>query len=202
IPSADNSTFDPVTTILNDPLSSTVGWAPTTFPVDVGVINSDGIIISDGNDFMLTTYGTGSLWYGPAVAKSLSSQVSDYLFRFRCRHEITDISSFGRTNLYLLDVNKKPIARLTLVKDTAGEISTPEIRLFGVNGETQYVLRQSREQVEQWKDVYVFLELKKEGNVFTARMARTRGEGGRVEEEISYKFLDTAGLFTRSVASV
>ncbi|MBO0962026.1 phage tail family protein, partial [Neobacillus sp. MM2021_6] len=42
IPSADNSTFDPVTTILNDPLSSTVGWAPTTFPVDVGVINSDG----------------------------------------------------------------------------------------------------------------------------------------------------------------
>ncbi|MBO0962491.1 phage tail family protein [Neobacillus sp. MM2021_6] len=202
IPGTDDAVFQPVTTLLNDGMASTVGWAKSIFAPDVGVIASDGTIMSDGADFLPGSYGTGSLWYGPAVAKSLSSQVTDYLFRFRVQHEVTDIASFGRTNLFLLDVNNKPIARLSLVKDTTGELSTPEIRLLGANGETQYVLRLTRDQVQNWKDAYVFLELKREGNTFTARVARTRGYGGRVEEEVSQKFVDTAGIFIRSVASV
>lgn len=204
IPNADDQVFEPRTLLFEDPMSTTVGWSKTTFGVDIGTITSDGEIVTDGESFLPQNYGaSGSLlWHGPAVSKSLASEVSDYVFRFYTRHAVESAMEVGRSNFWLLDVNKKPIARLSLVKGTAGRISTPEIRLLGPNGETQYVLQKKREEVPKWDDVYSYLEIQKQGNTFTARAARTRGYRGRTEEDFRETFVDKQGLFTRPVAAV
>lgn len=205
IPSVEDTVYQPRTTILNDSMNSMVGWSPTTFASEIGTITSDGVIQSDGDSMFPQNYGTGSslLWHGPAVAKSLSEELVDYDIRFRAHHVIGDLNTIGRTELYLLDVNKVPIARLTMTKSNRGKVSTLEVRLIADNpSNSRYLVRVMPEDVPDWEHLTGFATLKKVGNTFTARCVRTSGVGGRVLKEFNATFEDTLGHFQRKVASV
>jgi predicted phage tail component-like protein len=207
VPSVDDNVFEPYTTILHDELASTVGWTQANFPLDPNVLatlTSDGVIASDGSSFLVQNYGTGSSlkWYGPGVVKSLSEQLENYRIAFRCRHEITEGNSFGRTELYLLDSNSIPIAKLSLTKDGVGNVSTPEVSLFDVNLNKRRLIRVQRETIPNWKNVDGYFLFEKNGTEFTVSAMKTKGYGGRVEEKFEEIFNDQEGIYQRKVAYI
>ncbi|WP_026581019.1 distal tail protein Dit [Bacillus sp. J33] len=121
--------------ILNDDMKSTVGWVSASY-VEGGAVA--GTMASDGNDFIASSYGTGSAWHGPALKKSFSEALQDFRAEFYFRQDNhADPNMIGRAMIYLLDVNNNVVAMVQMADPWRHTKSNrAEVRLGDVGGHT------------------------------------------------------------------
>jgi predicted phage tail component-like protein len=102
--------------LFNDPCNSTTNWAQaTTFIVDGGQVKNT--LSSNGYSFgqAAKDYGTASgLWHGGAMVRSLGKEVQDFDLEAQIGLLSTDVKQKGRIEVYLLDINDKRIAKISL----------------------------------------------------------------------------------------
>jgi predicted phage tail component-like protein len=107
-------------TILNDSLSSTVGWTAGT-AVDNGEIT--GTMLSRNGQFEVDDYGASvAKWHGPAIRKSLSEPLQDFRIEVAIRAHRLLASLIGRVEIYLLDEYSNPVGKIALKDSTAAVV--------------------------------------------------------------------------------
>ena len=97
--------------IMHEDFSTLNGWVTSTAVLD-GTIT--GEFISNGSSIRPQTWGTGSGWHGPAVTKSIGTQLEDFYIKMRLGNQATEIGQLGRVELYFLDVNGNRIGKIAL----------------------------------------------------------------------------------------
>src|SRR5690606_10153140 len=98
--------------------------------------------------------------------------------------------------------NSIPIAKMSLIKDGLGNVSTPEVSLFDVNLNKRSLIKVDRQTIPEWKNVDGYFLFEKNGSMFTVRAMKTRGYGGRVEDSFDQIFNDREGIYQRKVAYI
>jgi predicted phage tail component-like protein len=205
VPAVDDTVYNPYQILFEDYGSSVVGWAKTTFDNGFSAIANDGEILSSGEVLYPQSYGTGgqSNWYGPAIARSVGEQVQDFEIRVSAHQMASVLSEVGRAELYALDVNNVPIARLAIVKSTHGRVSTCECVIYDDTG-NQYtdLLKIGTESVPNWTDFTGHVVFRREGQSLSSYAALTSGPLGREKEKRTGSFLDGQNRFQRKLASI
>jgi predicted phage tail component-like protein len=205
VPAVDDTVYNPYQILFEDYGSSVVGWAKTTFDNGFSAIASDGEILSSGEVLYPQSYGTGgqSNWYGPAIARSVGEQVQDFEIRVSAHQVASVLSEVGRAELYALDVNNVPIARLAIVKATHGRVSTCECVIYDDAG-NQYtdLLKIDTESVPNWTDFTGHVVFRREGQSLSSYAALTSGPLGREKEKRTGPFHDGQNRFQRKLASI
>lgn len=124
------------TRILHDDCSSLANWTMGSY-VDGGVV--DGEMISDGNAFRVSNYGTGAAWHGPARVRMFDGGVSLQDFTVQCEIALKSGYAYqvGRIEIYLLDQNGVIFGKIALRDSTASaDIPIMEARAGGLGGKT------------------------------------------------------------------
>lgn len=124
------------TRILHDDCSSLSAWTMGSY-VDGGVVA--GTMISDGNAFRASDYGTGTAWHGPARIRMLGGGLSLQDFTVQCEVAIKSGYPYqvGRIEIYLLDSNGVIFGKMAM-RDSTASADNPyvEARAGGLGGHT------------------------------------------------------------------
>ncbi|THE09952.1 hypothetical protein E1I69_20510 [Bacillus timonensis] len=185
-------------TILKDSLTNTVGWTNGTTVLNGQVA---GTMISDGNEFVASDYGTGSGWHGPALKKSFSEPLQDFRFEGYLLQSSQDSSRVGRVEFYLLDENNAVVARLGMRDSKTGmELNQGYISVH--NGDVgKYIIYEEGNNPGVWNDFRGLLRLQRVGNIFTAYIAKQAADGSHYARR-TIRFEDTEGKYLQRVAQV
>jgi predicted phage tail component-like protein len=133
----DKIVLPPTQLILNDGMSSVIGWENAGNILDAGRINT-GSVISDGEGLKANDYGpttSNGTWHGPAVRKTLSQTVKDFEVRARIHFssidgdaKTLDGNQVGRLEIYLFDQSGGKIGKFVMYDPTAYyEYNIPQI---------------------------------------------------------------------------
>lgn len=197
--SVSDQPFEQRTVILNDELSSTIGWTDGT-QVDGGIVA--GTFASDGEALVPSSYGTGSAWHGPAAKKSLSEQLTDY--RIEMYLDFRPVGgTTGRTELYTLDSTGNIIGKLALVDSWKNStITVGEVRLGEIT--TGELINHGPWEKDRlaWNDFHGVIMLQKIGNVFECYITEADPETWRHYNSRYTRFTDYEGKFTDQLAAV
>ncbi|MBU8773181.1 distal tail protein Dit [Cytobacillus oceanisediminis] len=186
--------------ILKETLKTTTGWA-TANDVDGGSIA--GTMVSDGETFRAQSYGTGSLWHGPALKKSLPEQIQDFKVDMYASLKTKDVREAGRVELYLRDVNDKVIGKLALKEMlTASDSVHGEARAGGIDG-GQFLISTDGATPGVWNQFYGILRLTRIGDRLQAYIAKIdTATGNRHTRWLSKEIIDSQGLFQAKLAQI
>jgi len=137
--SVDSAPYHPYTSILVDELQSTVGWARSSIPLDLGA--NVGEMISFGEEFGATDYGTGTSWHGPAVQKTFSS-IQDFKCQVFFNVQVTNSKQRGRAEAYLVASDLSVIGKIIVTCPNSSQKASVSVYLR--NGTTtKYILHQA-----------------------------------------------------------
>jgi predicted phage tail component-like protein len=197
--SVDQTPFEAETIILNDELTSLTGWGSAT-SVDEGVIA--GTMAVQNGGFMAASYGSGSLWHGPSLKKSLSEQLQDFKVEFFLQQDThLDPRTIGRVELYLLDINNSVIAKLAMVDPWAGVKSNlAEVRI-GDQSKYHSMIKTSGETDIWWNTFKGVIRLERVGKRFFAYVANITSDGKHFRTWHT-GFDDNASAYQARVAQV
>lgn len=188
--------------ILHDTMSSTVGWGDAqSSDIDGGVVA--GTMTSDGSKFIASSYGTGTAWHGPAKIKSLGQELADFDVEFQPILDNDDLIKIGRIELYLLDVNKKAVAKLAIKDISKGQGGNIAELRVGDNVVNNFLISEYGTNWNTWHNFNGLLQMTKKGNKWTAYVCKFIN--GQRNQRTSRKFVeweDRENQFTRKVAHV
>lgn len=137
--SVDSAPYHPYTSILVDELQSTVGWARSSILLDLGA--NVGEMISFGEEFGATDYGTGTSWHGPAVQKTFSS-IQDFKCQVFFNVQVTNSKQRGRAEAYLIASDLSVIGKIIVTCPNSSQKASVSVYLR--NGTTtKYILHQA-----------------------------------------------------------
>lgn len=181
--------------LLKDTLASTVGWTNGT-AIDGGVVT--GTMVSDGDTFVVSSYGSGSEWHGPALKKSLPQGIQNYRIEFWLEFKPVP-GTTGRVELYLLDAAGAKIGKLTL-RDT-WKNSTIVVSDIEVAGK---ILDSGPFEQDRlaWNDFYGLMVIEKKGNVFSFYTTELDPETGRHYNARGKTYTDYEGVLIQSLAAL
>ena len=197
--SVDQTPYEPQTIILNDPMTTTVGWGPAGFTPD-GSIDT-GNISTDGQSLIPVDYGAGTSWHGPALQKSLSEQLQDFSVEFTFAFSADTIQELGKIQLYGLDAANKRIFMLGMAdywRDA--ERNMPEGYLYNDLEQRYPVL--VRNAGEDWNKFYGYIKISRVGQRIDFVIKKVNIE---TNEEITVKqkrYYDTSNTYQRKLAGV
>lgn len=158
--------------ILVDEMASLVGWTSGS-TIDGGVVT--GTMETNGSEFIVNNFGTGSNWHGPAVKKSLSEPLQDFMVEFVVSIYSDSRSQTGRLELYLLDINGEVIAKLAMKDVTQGDLkNVVEVRV-GSASNGKFILTGAPAKYKEWSSFFGMVRLEREGNVFKAYATKIEG---------------------------
>lgn len=187
--------------ILDDDLKSTVGWGVAS-SIEGGTVT--GSMVSNGNDFISSNYGTGSTWHGPALKKSLSEQLQDFRAEFYLKQDNQDDAKMiGRAVASLLDVNNNIVA-LVRMEDiwgyTKSNIATIRV---GDNSNGHEIIHTTGKTDIWWNKFQGVLRIERVGNRFHAYVANITRDG-RVQHFRTWSdgFTDIHSKYMNKIAQV
>ncbi|WLR54283.1 phage tail family protein [Mesobacillus subterraneus] len=189
-------------TILHDTMSTLTGWGDAAnTDIDGGVVT--GTMASDGAKFYASSFGTGTSWHGPAKIKSLGQELADFEVALQPILDNDDLSKVGRIELYLLDVNKKAVAKLAIKDISKGQGGNiVEIRV-GDNVVNTFLINEYGTNWNTWHDFNGLLQLTNKGNKWTAYVCKFIN--GQADQRTARKLVEWTDLnnqFTSKVAHV
>lgn len=197
----DSVPFNETELIKHDTMSTTTGWT-TAAQVDNGVLS--GTMVSDGNKFIVSNFGSSSegKWYGPALKTSLPEQLQD----FRMDALVNNLNGndkVGRVDLYLLDANSHIIGSIRIV-DAWENIKRNRGRAYIQNGTKQHHLinlSDVSDSGEIWNDFDGILRLERIGTKWLAYIGKIREDGTHHARRI-VRFDDVAQDFMTRIAQI
>jgi len=197
--SVDDTPFEPTTTILNDPMTSTVGWGAAGFTPD-GSIKA-GTIGTDGQSLIPVDYGAGTSWHGPALQKSLSEQLQDFSVEFTFAFSAETIQELGKIQLYGLDAANKRIFMLGMANYWREiDRNMPEGQLYNDLEQRYPVL--VRNAGEDWNKFYGYMKITRVGQQFTIilnKVNRLTNESIAVKQKT---YFDTDNKYQKLLSGV
>jgi predicted phage tail component-like protein len=189
----------PLEVVLEDNMTTTSGWTSANTYVENGDVT--GAFSSSGSYFYASNFGTGSLWHGPALKKSLPEALQDFQVEFIVQFNSNgDPKKMGRIELILLDTNNQTVAKLAM-KDVfqgyeenyaemrVGDLATGT-RLFDTGGPKK----------DDWDNFYGMLRMSRTGNVWRAYVAKITN--GKHEKSRSETFTDYQNQYMAPITQV
>lgn len=186
--------------ILKETLKTTTGWA-TANDVDGGSVA--GTMVSDGETFRAQSYGTGSLWHGPALKRSLPEQIQDFKVDIYASLKTKDVREAGRLELYFKDINDKTIGKLALKELlTASDSVHGEARAGAIDG-GKFLISTEGKRPGVWNQFYGILRLTRIGDRLQAYIAKIDTATGKHHTRwLSDELIDSQGLFQTKLAQI
>ena len=181
--------------ILFDGLGSTAGWTVSD-KIDDGVGN--GQFTATQGAFVVSNYGTGSAWHGPAVYKQLNESLENY--RIQLTLEFKPVpGTTGRVELYLLDSKLEKVGKLTL-RDTwkSSTIVVSDIEVGGT------VIDSGPNPTNQlyWNNFYGIMMLEKRGNQYTYYTTLVNQSTGRHYHARGSTYYDVTNSLGRTISAI
>lgn len=116
---AEETTFAPETSILDNSGTTLVGWAAPSATSLEGISNI-GTLLADG-DFRATNYGSlVGPWHGPAMKTSLGSTVQDFKLDVGFNMAKTGANQAGCLQVALLDASSNIVGKVQMTKHFGG----------------------------------------------------------------------------------
>lgn len=186
--------------ILKETLKTTTGWA-TANDVDGGSVA--GTMVSDGETFRAQSYGTGSLWHGPALKRSLPEQIQDFKVDMYASLKTRDVREAGRLELYFKDINDKTLGKLALKEMlTASDSVHGEARAGSIDG-GKFLISTDGATPGVWNQFYGILRFTRIGDRLQAYIAKIdTATGNRHTRWLSKEIIDSQGLFQSKLAQI
>ncbi|MCM3242684.1 phage tail family protein [Cytobacillus oceanisediminis] len=186
--------------ILKEPLKTTTGWA-TANDVDGGSVA--GTMVSDGETFRAQSYGTGSLWHGPALKRSLPEQIQDFKVDMYASLKTKEVREAGRLELYFKDINDKTLGKLALKELlTASDSVHGEARAGSIDG-GKFLISTDGATPGVWNQFYGILRFTRIGDRLQAYIAKIdTATGNRHTRWLSKEIIDSQGLFQSKLAQI
>ncbi|UQD53300.1 phage tail family protein [Bacillus methanolicus] len=183
--------------MINDDCQSTTGWGSAT-EIDG---TATGTMESDGKKFYASSYGTGSGWHGPALKKSLSTPIQDFIVEVWVTQRSTAPNQVGRAEFYLLDANNKVLGKMAM-KDWMKDIhlNYGEARI-GDNSQGTHIINYAG-NYKVWNDFYGILRLKRIGNLWTAYIGKYDINTGRHHARLVKTFRDVQNKWSSQLAQI
>lgn len=107
----DVTPFQPLTLVMDDPCTSTVGWT-TASEVDNGYVEGEIVASSDG--FAPSLFGSAIQpyeWQGPSLVRSIGQSLTDY--RMDVEVELQNVNKgTGMIEVYLRDASNNVVAKI------------------------------------------------------------------------------------------
>ncbi|WP_246879939.1 phage distal tail protein [Bacillus suaedae] len=176
---------------------SFVEWTSALFTPDGGVKTGEFGLASQ--DYIATSYGTGNAWHGPALAQSVGSAEDDYLVRAYFNVGSNN-GARTRAEVYLLDEAGLIIGKLAaVVRRASGEV---DIEINIRNGSDSHFFVSDK---WNYKEFFGYIDIQKEGNVFTAAAAQQGfNENGELytRNKKTYLFNDLNNQYQKPLAAV
>jgi predicted phage tail component-like protein len=97
--------------VLRDGLESTQGWSTTNY-IDGGTVT--GAFQSSGQGFVVSDYGEGTEWHGPAIVKALDATAQDFRAEINFSLRSSNRDQIGRLEMYVLDTTDSIIAKIAM----------------------------------------------------------------------------------------
>ena len=181
--------------ILFDGLGSTAGWTVSD-KIDDGVGN--GQFIATQGAFVVSDYGTGSAWHGPAVYKQLNEPLENY--RIELTLEFKPVpGTTGRVELYLLGPELEKVGKLTL-RDTwkNSTIVVSDIEIGGT------IIDSGPNPTNQlyWNDFYGIMMLEKRGNQYTYYTTLVNQSTGRHYHARGSTYYDVTNSLGHTISAI
>ncbi|WP_044736586.1 distal tail protein Dit [Geobacillus kaustophilus] len=183
--------------MIDDDCQSTVGWGGAT-EIDG---TATGTMASDGLKFYASSYGTGSGWHGPAIKRSLSTPIQDFIVEVWVTQRSTAPNQVGRVEFYLLDVNNRTLGKMAMkdwMKDT--HLNYGEARI-GDNAQGTTIINYAGNN-RVWNDFYGILRLSRIGNLWTAYIGKYDINTGRHYARLTKTFRDVDGKWSNQLAQI
>ncbi|WP_027410372.1 distal tail protein Dit [Anoxybacteroides tepidamans] len=183
--------------MVDDECQSTTGWGSAT-EIDG---TATGTMTSDGLKFHVTNYGTGSGWHGPALKKSLSSPIQDFIVEVWVTQRSTAPNQVGRAEFYLLDVNNRTLGKMAMkdwMKDT--HLNYGEARIGDSAQGTTIINYAGNHKV--WNDFYGILRLSRIDNLWTAYIGKYDINTGKHYARLTETFRDVDGKWDDPLAQI
>jgi predicted phage tail component-like protein len=186
--------------ILEDNMTTTSGWTSANTFVENGDVT--GSFSSSGSYFYASNFGTGSLWHGPALKKSLPAALQDFQVEFIVEFKSNgDPKKMGRIELILLDTNNQTVAKLAMKDVYQGYAENhAEMRAGNISTGTRLIDGGPLKK-DDWDDFYGMLRLSREGNIWRAYVAVIDSKGKHVKTR-SETFTDHKNQYTAQIAQV
>lgn len=190
-------------TVLNDKLTSIVGWAKTEGRVGIDGY-ATGNMKSDGYRFIAQDFGvTQDAWHGPFYKKSLGQTLTD--FRLEAMVEIlnTGEDKFGKVEVYLLDENNLSVCMLTIKDvDSSGKRNYATARTGGGDAGYRDIISTSGEKESTYWNFYGMLRIERVGTRWTAYVAKVDKTTGKHTARTFKEFNDVEQQFIRKPTQV
>jgi phage-related protein len=190
----------PLEVVMEDDMATTSGWTSANTYVENGDVT--GSFSSNDSYFYASNFGTGSLWHGPALKKSLPAALQDFQVEFIVEFKSNgDPKKMGRAELILLDANNQTVAKLAMKDVFQGYAENhAEMRVGNISTGTR-LIDGGPAKKDDWDDFYGMLRLSREGNIWRAYVAVIDSKGKHVKTR-SETFTDHKNQYTAQIAQV
>jgi predicted phage tail component-like protein len=189
----------PLEVVLEDNMTTTSGWTSANTYVENGDVT--GSFSSSGSYFYASNFGTGSLWHGPALKKSLPAALQDFQVEFIVEFKSNgDPKKMGRIELILLDNNNQTVAKLAMKDVFQGyEENHAEMRVGNLATGTR-LFDTGGPKKDDWDNFYGMLRMSRTGNVWRAYVAKLNN--GKHEKSRSETFTDYKNQYMSPITQV
>jgi predicted phage tail component-like protein len=190
----------PLEVVMEDDMATTSGWTSANTYVENGDVT--GSFSSSGSYFYASNFGTGSLWHGPALKKSLPAALQDFQIEFIVQFKSNgDPKKMGRIELIGLDANNQTICKLAMKDVYQGYAENhAEMRAGNISTGTRLIDGGPLKK-DDWDDFYGMLRLSREGNIWRAYVAVIDSKGKHVKTR-SETFTDHKNQYMAPITQV
>ena len=182
--------------------TSLIGWTDgTSADIDGGTVS--GSLVSNGQRFVTTDYGTGSSWHGPVKKASLSEPVQD----FRLSAYVGFLNKqreamVGRIEIYLLDNLGNAVCKMALKDTSAARANVFAEMRAGGRSDNDMIINEDGNTPGVWNNFSGRLEITREGNIWSAWVGVRNSDGIYVKRRIVRNWVDVDSKYMRPVAQV
>lgn len=194
----EETAFAKTTKLLDDRATTLTGWGSTSIPLDNGAIGGD--MLSSGDEFYATNYGSGVAWHGPARFRTFAV-CEDYRVRVWFNNYVNKSNQRGRSELYLVSEDGTIIGKLEVSNKNSAMRPTVYCNIRN-EADTKTILYKKDAYKGRF---YGYIELKKEGINFTVTVVREpyTGDGGYKKKSTEvYRYKDTQNRFGKTLVGV
>lgn len=174
-------------------------WVTAPSGVIDGTI-SGSFTIKDGA-VIVSTYGNGSGWHGPALQQYLPSPIQDFVVEAFVTQKSTAANQTGRVEIYLLDPNEVVIGKLAMKDPTKNYTANYGEAAIGSRTDRKHIINYVGNN-NVWNNFYGKLQISRIGNVWSARIGKYDPVKGRHYARIQVDYTDIAGKFAGPLNSI
>lgn len=170
-------------------------WSDVGTNVDGGDVS--GLIATDGTGIVVSGYGTGSRWHGPAVMKEITP-IQDFEVEMRLRVEAVNPKATYRIEFYLFDENMTSLGKMAIMDSLETKVRyVAEGRAGPFEGKGNNYLISSQNYLREREHFHGMLRMKRIGNKFEFYVARIghNEEGFLHHDSLTKTYIDAEKLF-------